>query len=396
MASFHHAITGQSLAIGAGVQVQSYTPRAYSTNPGEYPSNTGIPSSGGMLGCYIPSGYEQAKYSLAYRMYEQHRDGVVAGGTSGDFVSVAADGRSGNVYTAIKKGSVCYSEMMANVQYFYDDTAGVVEALHIIHGTSDTSKTVATYQGYLVEWRSDFDGDAKAITGQVADIPATMSQPWIRNDAQNAGLAKLAQWRANPTLFKLAGPRYGLPINPDSLPHVDAIGYYMLGEYHARALEPDFEPLAPTSVLRAGNVITVTFNAQSQLVWGVPPSAVAQSGTDYQTNYGFFYEDDDGVSAPSITDVSISGTNKVVVTLSGTPTGSNQYLGYVSQATTGFGNLRDSDTRVSQVDGTTPLYNWASVFYDPVVVPNRNNQSGAEPTAIAGSSGGNVLRGLTP
>ncbi len=97
--------------------------------------------------------------------------------------------------------------------------------------------------------------------------------------------------------------------------------------------------------------------------------------------FGFEYTDDDGDGIPwrcatTITDVSVTGTNRVRITLSKTPTGASRRLRYAYTALPmsrgGFGGpelgprgcLRDSDPAPSAYGNT--LHNWCVHFDKPV------------------------------
>ena len=395
----HHPVYGQSLAIGTAST--GYFPQ----NTAEYPSNTGRPTGSGFLGLYttvglVGNGNYSPKHSIGARMFEQYRDGVQSGDTAA-FISTEHDGASGLPYTSLKKGTAYYTNLTNHVSNFVTDAGAVdheVDALHWIHGTSNGTTSQAVYLGYLEELQSDFDTDAKAITGQSTDIPITMSQHWANGTTISQlgpQLAALEAHRNGTGLFRLACPRYHLEINTASYPHLTGVGYYMLGEYHARALKPGFEPVAPIWIAIDGATITATFATTSQLAFDTTLVAA-------QTNYGFDYTDDG--TTPAITDVSISGTSQVVITLASAPTGANPKLGYgryvagdATNSTDGWrGNLRDSDSTLSGWDVSPPnLYNWGVQFLDPIPYGNaRSNATGINPTNLVGTGAGVLRRAI--
>lgn len=243
-----------------------------------------------------------------------------------------------------------------------------VRALHIVHGEKDMGDGVtrATYLGYLNEWLSDYNTDLKAITGQGDDMIVFVSQTarwdqYAPATLASTGLSQLDFHRTNAAAY-MACPQYPFAYTVQPLEvHLTAQSSYYLGEYHARVVKAvvldggTWEPVHPQSITVDGTTITATMHCP------VEPLVLDTSTIAAQTNSGFTVFDDSG-SPPSITSVSVSGA-VVTIELDGT-LGANPRLRYAS-AGTHLGNLRDSETATSALDGE-PLPNWCCQFDDPI------------------------------
>jgi hypothetical protein len=322
-------------------------------------------------------------------------------------VLVSLNGRSGNTYWCLRKGSCAYhpSTMVAPFEQAMNDIRAAksiadaqgatyaVRGVTSIHGESDhyayglgtqefpldgtdgTPGKIQDYADALVEWQADYEADATAITGQQVGVPLFISQLSGWNDVAYSKLAQMqldAHVRA-PGKVILVTPGYHLSIATDCL-HFDAAGERRLGEYFAKAYSRTvfggiaWEPLRPKTVTRAGNVLTVKF---------LVPKAPLVIDTDRVSdpgNYGFTIVDDAGAQ---IQKVELAGADSVTITLDRAP--SNATLRYAQNQVpntcigpgTVFpggarGNLRDSDETPSQSGGDA-LYDWSVAF--AVAVP---------------------------
>lgn len=139
-----------------------------------------------------------------------------------------------------------------------------------------------------------------------------------------------------------SAPMYDLPLKAtvDDAIHVMPLGKLIQGERIAHVIrkieeEGDFTPLMPSSVIRSGADIDITFYVPAgNLEWDTDWILAIQ-------DYGFRYVDD--TSTASVSSVTITGANTVRVTLNTTPTGANKRIQY------GMGGL-----------AAPPLDGWAS------------------------------------
>jgi len=325
--------------------------------------------------------------------------GQPAGRTSHD-VLVSLHGRSGNSYACLRKGG-CSWEASGNVKAFtegmrqVDDgmrlaaargASYVVRAVTAVHGETDhyyqgfplagtdgTPNKIQNYSDALVEWQTDYEADVKARTGQALPVPLFLSQMsgWTDKPASPIANAQLDAHERAPGKVVLVTPGYPFAFASDCL-HYTSHSNRRLGEYFAKAylkhvLEGKaWEPVRPTAVTRAGNVITVRFAVPA------PPLTLDTTLVTNPGNFGFRYLDSAGT--PAIASVAVTAPDTVTITLAATPTGTNRRLTYAQNAPSPAcpgptqgprGNLRDSDATPSLYGYS--LYNWA-VHFD-VAVP---------------------------
>jgi hypothetical protein len=355
-------VTGQSLALGYG----SYPAL---TTTAEHPNNVYRPGSGGYVPLVSAVGGEQyPEQSLANQVYEDDPNAAAKW-------AIYTSGASGQGYGSLKKGTVVYDANLAAVTNAKNKTSGTttVRALHIIHGEYHiaTGTGATSYESYLNEWLTDYNTDVKAITGQSNDIIAVLTQPHNFTFYRDGGFTNMnlfpfqaiLDFHKNNANAYLAGPTYHLPSN-DGL-HLSNLGYYYMGEYHAKVVDRvihdggSWDPMRPTSIVRTGANIDVTFNVP------VGNLTIDTSTVAAQANYGFHYTDDSG-APPAIASVTVTGSNTMRVQLASVPSGSNPKLGYAMDATAnGLGNIRDQDPAVSDYNGY-PLYNWCVNFLEAV------------------------------
>jgi hypothetical protein len=314
-------------------------------------------------------------------------------------VLVSLNGRSGNTYWCLRKGSCSYHPdtmvqpfaqgMMdvANAKRLADE-AGLsyaVRAVNAIHGESDhysysfgtpefpldgtdgTPGAIKDYSDALLEWQRDYETEIKKITGQKTAVPLFISQMSTWSDTPGS---PIAQWqldahaRSNGKVV-LVAPGYELTVREDCI-HYDAAGERRLGEYFAKAYAKTvfggqtWEPLRPASVSRAGNVVTVKF---------LVPKAPLVLDTDRVVdpgNFGFDVKDAWG-GAVAITSVTLAGPDTVRIELAGDASGGTVSYAMNHQAGNCIGpwqgargNLRDSDDTPSEYGDE--LFNWAVHF----------------------------------
>lgn len=348
VAIHHNIVTGQSLANGAEGDVVS-------TNPQTNGFLHRLQADGDLEPLDTPADEQFPDRTIAEKAWP--------GGSY--HLSINTHAVGGTAYVGLKKGTAIYEEAMDYMAAGYaaalvrGDTFEV-EALHIIHGELDDSSgtTTAQYVLNLAEWLSDYDTDIKAITGQSRDLIGIVSQVHNAPD-RVAGIAdaQLQSHRDGTTVC--VGPRYPFPAPPSH--HLDGEGYYHLGEYHGRVHrtvvidEDPWEPVHPIWIERSGLVVRVGYHVP------VPPLVFNTSIVAAQTNQGFKVQYPNG-SSRTISSVEIEGDDVVKITLADPPT---QELFLVYGTAVG-GNLCDSSTDVSALDGIYPLVNWGCVYDLPI------------------------------
>ena len=281
-------------------------------------------------------------------------------------VSLHAGG--GTPYSGVKKGTEFFQRGMDQVtgakgRASLNGQSYVVRAVTSVHGESDNIEKNTHYEADIIEWQRDYETDVRAITGQTEPIPMLHTQ----NSAEAESTIPLAMLAAHvhaPGKVVLVGPKYHLPYS-DGV-HLSAEGTQHMGEDYAKVYRRvvidglDWEPLRPSSIVRSGNTITITFLVPS------PPLAIDTTLVEEAPGKGFKYVDDSG-DAPAVTNVQVLAPNTVRLTLSSAPTGPGRLryaywdqLGQVGPR----GNLRDSDATPSRFG--FKLYNWGVQFEEPV------------------------------
>ncbi|MCS7092643.1 MAG: DUF2341 domain-containing protein [Patescibacteria group bacterium] len=251
----------------------------------------------------------------------------------------------------------------------------IVPAVALIHGPANFADGLA-YQSMLNEWQSDYNTDIKQITGQTGNIPMFIDQS-SNFTAYNYSSSDLVQAqylaaKQNPNIYMI-GPRYHFTYASDNI-HIPNTGYRWLGEYYGKAISrvlngQTITALTPAEVVRRNNVITTRFNVPH------PPLVFDTTNVLPRANYGFEYTDNG--TPPSISSIQLLGNDSVRITLSSTPTGSNQRLRYAFTGTAGArpgadstgsarGNLRDSDNTISLYGNN--LYNWSVHFEESITL----------------------------
>lgn len=294
----------------------------------------------------------------------------------------------GTKYPAMKKGTATYSQALTRVTNAKNIaiTKGwnyEVQSISIVHGEAEGSDTTqAIYEGYLLEWWSDYNTDFKAITGQQRDIAAFLiGLSTFTAENQQIPLAQLAASEKYPPLIYVC-PSYIFPYGDDV--HRLAKGNFKHGEYEMRAERHwiagrKWHPLKPKSVTKVDNVVTVQLN---NTVYGTSETPGPVGGLVLDTanvsnpgNFGFRISN----STSTITAVALGDDkSSIVITLSSTPLEGAQIEyamqydlrnsgapadPYIRFPTAGArGNVRDSDSRDISGFDSTPLFNWLVPF----------------------------------
>lgn len=316
-------------------------------------------------------------------------------------IVVGLHAHSGTAYSGLKKGTSWYNKGMTQASvtktYVEDTLGGVYRPLAVtsIHGESDFSGGLASnYESYLIEWQSDYENDLNALTGRSDTIPLLINQ---MNSGPTGELAD-AQLNAhinNPGKVILVGPKYQYHYRSDKL-HMDVnTQQKQMGEMFAKVMGKvlfegeTWNPLMPSSILRSGNVIVVNYY--------IPYGTLAIDTTNVaeRPDYGFEFSQTGGNSVSIDSVELIGGNSQVKVTLSDTPTGTDQTLKYAwscytsgswcaqaGDSTAVGGNIRDTDTSISPSSDSTglPLYDWGVTFNEQV------SEDSSAPTLLSTSA----------
>lgn len=261
-----------------------------------------------------------------------------------------AGGRGGLGYSQIKKGSSSYANLLTAVQAAhnlripYGYGRHVVPAILIQHGETDSAN--ANYAANLAELLTDLTTDIQAINGQ-AELPVLLLAQVSSQVNKTSALQMLLASQQDPRIL-IVSPTYQLAAVTE---HRTNIGQRHLGSYAGRALYrhligADQKALRPMSAVRAGAVITVTFDVP------VAPIALDSVLVASQTNRGVSYTDDE--TSAAVSSVAVGSPTTLTVTLDGTPTGANKKIRFGIGVTSI--NIRDSDPELGVAD--EPLYNW--------------------------------------
>jgi peptidoglycan hydrolase-like protein with peptidoglycan-binding domain len=369
--------TGQSLSVGVNSSPARTTTQPYSNL--QLSGGNGGLGTGSSFTPLIESGVETISSAMA--------NTITANDPGNDFdVAVGLHGVSGYTYSQLKKGTGPFSTGMTQVTNAKSAATALGRILRVIgvttiHGETDNFNGVSgpTYQGYLEEWQHDYETDTKAITGQTGTIPLFLDQmssfmsSYANTPTSEIPIYQLKAAEDNPGKIVMVAPKYFF--NYSDRHHLTAASSQWLGEYYGKVMKKVVEdheswrPLTPDTVTRSGNVIYANFH--------VPAGNLTFDTTlvSARTNYGFEYADSS--SSASISSVQILDGDTVKVTLSTTPTGTNQRLRYAYTGVAGTdtgaqnagsaaGNLRDTDSYPSLYGNT--LYNWAVHFDAPITL----------------------------
>ncbi len=311
-------------------------------------------------------------------------------------IIVSLHGRGATNYLGLKKGTQNYTKgitQATNAKNYVQNILGglyrplAVTAIHgetdYLDGTTNNGQSWAAYANALQQWQSDYQIDLSTLVGSNLTIPLFINQmnsAWTGEIA----VAQLQAHKSNPGKVILVGPKYQMTYHTDHLHLTNQDSKYM-GELMGKVINKvavqgqTWNPLMPTSVIRTGNIITISY--------AIPVGQLAIDTTRVaaRQNYGFTFAQSGGNgSNVSISSVQLASNNtKVKITLNQVPTGASQKIRYAwgcgnytwfcgGAATWWYagGNIRDSDNSVSQAPGSTnlPLYNWSVAFDEPVTM----------------------------
>ena len=285
-------------------------------------------------------------------------------------VLVATAGLGGASYNTIKKGTKYFDDYTQIVQQakFLADYQGkgfTIPFAVLVNGEANRANDQSTFMGYLNEFQSDQSTLFKSITGQSAEVVLVTSQlsSWTAGSEDGIAtsevpLAQLQVALDDPTKHRCAGPKYQFDY-VDGL-HLTAESYDDHGDMVARAINtPGWLPLHPVGATIDGAVITVEFH--------VPQGNLALD-TSLVTNPGSYGVEffQTGGSPVTISSVTVASSTTLEITLSATPTGTDQKVGFGLTGTPNTNGgpstgprtcIRDSSTDVSARGN--PMYNWS-------------------------------------
>lgn len=372
-----HTITsGQSLSIG-GVGTPALS--TVSEEP-----NALLAASGGVLSALQSSTAQAPQLSMGYALARARPGQRLAFSTHGQggrsIAQLSPGGDTGLYEQAIGRVNATRAAEVAAAGSYG------VEALHWIQGEQDQElgTSLANYVASMVALR-----DAYRAGTDTPDLPMISSQTasWgYYGTPARIGLAQLRAARENDGIY-IVGGQYQLPYIDGQ--HPTNVGYYRLGELHARAHQAVIDgsgwaPFAPISYELTPSRIDVRYHVpygplrfDTAVVPAQPHRGFSLSGT-----------------AAAITAVALVSADTVRLSISRPITESTAAVGYgVSSVVggVGAGNLADSHPGVSAYD-SAPLANWALHSLDPVApLPGSVAWRGALYVTLPGGE----LRGLS-
>lgn len=278
----------------------------------------------------------------------------------GDVLVMATFGVGGAAISNLSKGSRSYANMMETGQriMIWAGMLGldmVVPFVPWVQGEANAATAYSTFKTSVQQIQSDLDTDFKAITGQTENIILLCAQPssWTLSSITRSPAMEVYVdlARDEPTKFGITGPLYARPYG--DLIHLSGTGTRANGETMGEAgglkmTGTDNTALYATAAVRTGAVVRVTFTGQV---------GALVLDTSYVTNpgsYGFEFRQTGG-SAVTISSVAIDGAD-VVITLSGTPTGTDQKIGIGTLGVSGNAAGPTTGPRCCLRDSTTETY----------------------------------------
>jgi PKD repeat protein len=304
-------------------------------------------------------------------------------------VAVNLHGLNGAGYDLLKKGTAPYIKGIAQSTTIKSQIETVFHGTYLpigvtaIHGEHEYSIGQGlNYKNDLIEWQADYENDLNALNGSDTTIPLFINQM----NAGWTGEVAVAQLNAHvndPGKVILVEPKYQYHYRSD-LVHIDSnTDEKHMGEMFAKSMkkvildDQTWDPLMPSSVIRTGNIITLSYHIP------VGKLAIDTSIVAARPNYGFEFTQTGGNSV-SISSVELTNNdNQIKITLNDSPTGSDQHVRYAwscysgstwcaqaGSSTSVGGNIRDTDSSVSPEIGSTglPLYDWGVTFDEPVAL----------------------------
>ena len=233
---------------------------------------------------------------------------LAASGGQGDYVSVhSVVGESGQPLRVLRKGALptddtgyAYAASLFEVRALtrlarQAKRSFGVAAVVLTHGESD-AENPEYEQGLRKLWQ-DYAADIAGLTGQQRSPLLLLTQqssvPDRAGTVAASALAALGASRAEPRHIVCVGPRYQYEYAPDAV-HLQSLGYDRLGEKYGQVffersvLGHDWQPLAPSSVERRPDGVSVSFHVPvPPLVWDDALTAPHPPGHAWANGRGF-------------------------------------------------------------------------------------------------------------
>lgn len=384
MADILHTLTsGQSLSIGGSgspsLSTVSEELNAYAIGSSGFPA--ALTNATNQFP-HLSMGYTLARtrplQKLGFSTHGQGSMSIAAlspGGSTGKFEEAIARVQAGRDYAVARSTSYALEPV-----------------IHWIQGEEDSklNTPAATYLASLTALRQAYIDQIHPITGQdLSGLAWVMSQTasWAHppNGAEpRIGLAQLQAARTLPNFYVIGG-QYQFPYADSQ--HMTNVGYYRMGELHARAHQAvidglDWRPFAPREY--------VVTPAYVDVVYDVPSGALEFDTTTVpaQPAMGFSLPG----SSASITHVALVGEDTVRLLLSQPITEPGTKVGYgVSSSIggVGVGNLCDGEAATSHYDGAR-IANWALHSLDALDIEGSNPVAFNVTAAYLTGAGGNL------
>jgi len=282
-------------------------------------------------------------------------------------------GLTGGKLADLTKGNATYDKLIAQIDNAQTLANGKslthkLQAVNLLQGDADAGSDTAAYTTALVQLAADLNADINtALDSTGATFPVFITQ-------SSDPLIAVAQYRAAKQAANLyiTAPGYFTDNTTEA-------GRQQLGQYAAKLYqavsfqESGWTGVSPANIAKAGNTVTIEFNVP------VAPLVLDATTVTNPGNSGFELFDTDGQL--TITDVSISEGNKVVITADRI-VGGDARVSYAATAAAPRGNLRDSDTQAATLGGAT-LHNWAVAFEETIANTAPNTPTGLTATAIS-------------
>ena len=230
------------------------------------------------------------------------------------------------------------------------------QAVSWVQGESDNTMSKDDYKSSLFNLSNNYNLIGKTSAGQDNDVAFITSQV-SSNSLPNVALAQL-EASEEDELITLSTPLYFFEYFSDGV-HIVSESAKQLGGYMALAYKKvvvdgkKWVPVKPLSHSVSGNDVTITFNTPA------PPLAFDTTIVAAQANYGFAAFEVDGTTPIAISQVALSGVDKVVITTA-TPVPIGGKITYALPPI-GKGNLRDSQGNTVIYLGL-PMHNWCVLF----------------------------------
>ena len=297
----------------------------------------------------------------------------------------SAPGRGGRPIDQLNKGTEYYTYVIEHVQSAFNIAQSQgrthnVQAMWWTQGEANSNNmAMDVYERKLAELHTDFSLDVQAITGQKF-MPAFITYQVgahrrYSNDYPEIALAQLNASNNHAQIF-VACPMYFAEYNTDNL-HLTAEGSRWLGKYYGKVYhkivneKQDWKPVQPKAVTSQGKVIEVLFN--------LPEGGALEFDTSWVAaapNMGFdIFDEQRGTRLDLISAVTITGPDRVRITLTGAPPNSARLtyahgrVGDPNEAnrlTGPRGNLRDNagdNDHYTDDSGTERyMHNWCVMF----------------------------------